>query len=517
MRCLLVNLRNTGARPNWAGMFFPFGLAAVTAVLERDGHELCTVDLHHEQICCDRDLDTLASIRPSLARGRFDAILFGGVFFNFEDLVLISRGVRSLAPDSFQVIGGNLATSTFEMVLQHTSIDCVVRHEGEESVSLLLAKMAAGEEWREVPGLAYRDGEGKPCCSGTRPYLEDLDAMPFVSRAPWNFQAIRKSFSMGTPGRYSAVLFASRGCPFSCLFCAPLSGKKIRTRSARNILDEIATLKERWNIRYFRFFDEVFIGDRAKIIELCRLIKQEQPDIFWWCQTQVKLVDPELLSIMASAGCIEIAYGIESGSDLILAEMSKGISRELARQAIEMTWSVGIVPTLSLIAGMPSETPETLAQTRDFIISLNHIHWTMVPQIGFILPIPGTRLYGVAREKGLVADEYTYLLQDMACRDKYSNPVNLTAMPTAQYVAEVNAANRAIKRDYFRKHPLTYLMSLCGFNHIRWKIAFQKFAPSQIRPLCESLLYAVVVKRFFRAGRIIGRFLFVTPPAESDL
>jgi len=236
-------------------------------------------------------------------------------------------------------------------------------------------------------------------------------------------------------------MFASKGCPFSCLFCAPLSGKKIRARSARNILDEIALLKGEWNVRYFRFFNEFFIGDRQKIIELCQLIKKEHPDIFWWCQTQVRLVDGELLSIMASSGCIEIAYGIESGSNKILAEMNKGITRELAKEVIEMTWSVGIVPALSLIAGMPSET---LKETCNFIILLSHIHWTNIPQIGFILPIPGTKLYDIAREKRLVSDEYTYLLHDMAHRDKYTNPVNLTQMPDSQYIELVKSANETI-------------------------------------------------------------------------
>jgi len=69
---------------------------------------------------------------------QFEAVMFGGVFFRFDDLKLLSENIRVIAPNCFQIIGGNLATTSFAIVLQHTSVDCVVRNEGEETIFKVL-------------------------------------------------------------------------------------------------------------------------------------------------------------------------------------------------------------------------------------------------------------------------------------------------------------------------------------------------------------------------------------------
>ena len=152
---------------------------------------------------------------------------------------------------------------------------------------------------------------------------------------------------MGSPGRYSAVVFASRGCPFTCTFCKPLTGKEIRTREIESIINEIKYLKERWNVQYVRFFDEVFIGSKFRIRALCEAMIEENLNIFWWCQTQVRLIDEDLLKVMKKAGCIEIAYGVESGSDVMLQDMKKGINVDIIRDVLEATDRANIRITLN--------------------------------------------------------------------------------------------------------------------------------------------------------------------------
>jgi radical SAM superfamily enzyme YgiQ (UPF0313 family) len=322
---------------------------------------------------------------------------------------------------------------------------------------------------------------------------ENISILP--DRENWNFDIIRKAFPFGSPGRYSAVVFASRGCPFKCTFCNPQSGRRIRTREIDGIIAEIKHLKERWNVRYVRFFDEVFIGSKKKIRSLCKRMIDEKLGVHWWCQTQVRLVDDDLLRLMHKAGCIEIAYGVESGSNAILEEMKKGITADLARKAIVASDNAGMRVVLSMIAGTPSETVETLGETRDFLISLNRINWTTIPSINFIVPLPNTELFNTALRMGLINDPEDYVVDAISRMEKYSGSINMTKMSMEEFTSTVARFNRQIRKDFFAKHPSRYLLSLTGLDHLRLGLLFRYFSWRQVVPLLEALAWAIVGKR----------------------
>ena len=516
MNILLVNIPNTGARSGFAGLFLPMGMAQISAVLARNGHNCDCIDLHTEQILAGKELDPILTVIGRVRLTEYDIIAFGGCFLSFAVLKELSTRIAAMHPAAIQIIGGNLASTIPVIILQNTPISCVVLQEGEQTVVELVEALQNRRDLAAVAGITFRDCNGAIITTGAREKIEQLDSLPFPDRSKWGFDTIRKAFPFGSPGRYSAILFASRGCPFSCIFCNPLSGKKVRSRSPEHIVAEMKLLKERWNICYFRFFDEVFIGDKAKIRELCHLMLRERLAVFWWCQTQIRLVDRELLTLMKEAGCIEIGYGIESGNNMILAEMNKGITKEMAREVIEMTRQTGIRPSLSVIAGSPAETVETLDETTAFICSLNHINWTQIPQFGFLVPIPGTRYYETARERGVIRDEEQYLCHGMTNRDKYSNPLNLTTIPDQSLARHVADCNARIRRNFYRRHPLKFLLSRVGLDHLRLDLLFRHFSLSQLRPLAEAILYAMIGKRDARLGRTIGEFIYRRPPCQTS-
>lgn len=500
MNILLINLQNSGARLGYAGLFFPFGMAYISAVLKANGFSVNCVDLHTEEILRRDTLDSWQEVnRFDLAR--YNVIAFGGTFLKYKELKLISDKIHAFNKNIFQVAGGNMATIISRIILKQTPVKCVCLYEGEETIVELLNALKAGKDWKQTRGIQYLGEDSEPLQTSMREKIKYLDAVPYPDREGWAFEVLRKAFPYGSPGCYCAVMFASRGCPFSCIFCNPISGRTVRSRTPEHIVGEIKYLKEKWNVRYVRFFDEVFIGSKKKIKDLCELMLKEKLDVFWWCQTQIKLVDEELLKLMKKAGCIEIGYGIESGSNIILGEMNKGITRELAREVIEMTSRVGIRPSLNLITGTPSETPETLRETKEFLLSLNHINWSQAPAVDFIIPLPNTKLYETAREKGFIKDEVKYLTEEMFMLDKYSKTVNLTRMPDQDFFRLVAECNNEVRRDFFRKHPLKKVLSLFGLDHLRLDLLMRSFRISGIKPLMEALLYVTVGKRKNRLGQ----------------
>jgi anaerobic magnesium-protoporphyrin IX monomethyl ester cyclase len=494
MKVLFVGMPNAGSQPGKAGLFLPLGLAYLSAALKKQGYESDCIDLHTEEILNKSESEDLWDHLSSFDYSSYDVVAFGGVFLRIKELQYISQKVRDRNPDLFQVVGGQMATIMSDLILESTKVDCVGLYEGEVTIVELVKAIENATDWREVSGIKYLDENGLLVESAPRPKLT-ADKVPQVpDRESWGFDLIRKAFPVGSPGRYHAVAFASRGCPFACTFCNPLSGKEIRTRDTEDIIFEIKQLKEKWNVQYVRFFDEVFIGSKVRIRELCEAMIEEKLDIFWWCQTQVRLMDEDLIKLMKKAGCISIGYGIESGSATILDEMKKGITPEVARQAIEWTHKHGLAPGCSMIAGFPSETVETLEETRDFLISLNHVQWDSIPEIHYVVPLPDTELFHKTVEMGIIKNPQEYIIELMGDLGKNIKSINLTKMSDDEMQETIDRCNREITSDFNRKHPIRYLLSFIGLDHLKPKLLFLNFSIKQIIPLLEALSWVTVGK-----------------------
>jgi len=498
MRVLFIGLPNSASRPGKAGLFLPLGLAYLSAVLKNHGYEYDCIDLHTEEILHPTHSGDLWDHLSHFDFSYYAIVALGGVFLNMTDLRYISQKIRNRNQDLFQIVGGQMATVMADLVVKNTCVDCVGLYEGEQIILELVQTLQERGDWRKINGLKYKNEEDKIVETPTRAKLQPNEIPRMPDRESWGFNILRKAFPKGSPGRYSAVVFASRGCPFLCTFCKPQSGKEIRTRAIDDMIFEMKHLKGKWNVQYIRFFDEVFIGSKNKIRELCNRMIEENLEIFWECQTQVRLVDKELIGIMKDAGCISINYGIESGSDSILKEMKKGITVELAHQAIESTREAGIAPGANFLVGFPSETTETIKQTRDFMLSLSHVNWVSPPEIDFVVPLPDTELFHTAVEMGVIDDPKKYVVEALSELGKHVKSVNLTKLSVEELTTTVARVNLQTRRDFYLKHPFRFCLSLVGLDHLRHDLIFHRFSLSQVIPIIEALAWVGVGKHMYR-------------------
>jgi radical SAM superfamily enzyme YgiQ (UPF0313 family) len=509
VKVLFVGLVNSGSRPGKAGLFVPLGLAYLSAILKNHGYQYDCIDLHTEEIMNPSKTGDLWDHLHHFDFSDYTMVAFGGVFLRPKELKYISKRIRECNPNLFQIVGGQMATIVSDLILETTSVDCVGLYEGEETLLELVQSAEKSTDWREVKGLKYRDERGLLVESPSRAKLIAEKVPPIPDRENWGFELIRKAFPVGSPGRYNAVAFASRGCPFTCTFCKPLTGKEIRTRAIEDIILELKHLKEEWNVQYVRFFDEVFIGSKARIRSLCEKMIEEKLNIFWWCQTQVRLMDEDLIKLMKKAGCINISYGIESGSALILDEMKKGITPEVARQAIEWTHKHGISPGCSMIAGFPSETIGTIEESRDFLISLNHVQWESVPEINYVVPLPDTELFHKSVEEGFITNPQQYIIELMGDFGRHTKSINLTKMSEDEMTETIDRCNREIRKDFYSKHPIRYVFKLFHADHLRIDLIFQHFSFKQLVPFLESVAWVAVGKHMHHFQGRFRRFKFM--------
>jgi radical SAM superfamily enzyme YgiQ (UPF0313 family) len=188
-----------------------------------------------------------------------------------------------------------------------------------------------------------------------------------------------------------------QGCPFSCNFCASQQ-KQMQYRSTWHIRQELQHLKDNYKIGGFAVVGDNFLVNKRRVRSICESISSL--DLEWSTLSRVDAVDYDSLEVMHDAGCIEIKFGVESGSELILRAMGKGISVNQIYNAIKMTHSVGIKVKVFIIHGYPGENMETTQETVTLLSDLSD-KIERVSLFRFV-PLPGSRVYNEARENRLI-------------------------------------------------------------------------------------------------------------------
>jgi len=235
---------------------------------------------------------------------------------------------------------------------------------------------------------------------GERPSIGHIDDVPEPDYSLVNLSKFCGVFP--TRLRPSVAIMASRGCPFDCTFCnTPVFwGKKVRYRSPERVVAEIENLYRRHGVREVFFQDDTFNLNHAWATAIFEGLIQrglnEKMSFKITSRVNEKLVTAEFLGMAREAGVWNIFYGVESGSQMMLDRMKKGVTVDEIRRAIRMTHEAGIETQCSFIVGMPGETRETLKETGELIRELRAER----PNWGFATPFPFTEFDKEVTAKG---------------------------------------------------------------------------------------------------------------------
>lgn len=280
--------------------------------------------------------------------------------------------LQRLNPEIRVMLGGHQAKAMPAEILkdqQIPRIDALVLGEGETRVPRLLGDAQAR---RHLPRVYWREnGEAvMPNVLSSDPswLSPDIDALPFLDRS----FLVQDPYSDG--GVLESAMVASRGCPFDCSFCgAAVSANpdvSIRMRSPDNILAEIAALHSLQGVERVRFVDDLFLANR-KLMRLTLSAFIAAGTFFRWDATgRINILadaDAALLELMVASGCREVALGIESGSDRLLAHIDKKISVAQTVRTVERLCTAGINVKGYFILGLPTETRAEQQATLDLI------------------------------------------------------------------------------------------------------------------------------------------------------
>jgi anaerobic magnesium-protoporphyrin IX monomethyl ester cyclase len=346
----------------------PIGLFYIGAVLKDNHYNVEILNWHDIKKTPEKIKDILISKNP-------DLIGMSIVHANRWGGIEIAGIAKSINPEIKIVFGGIGATFLYEHLLTHfEEIDFCVLGEGEYAFLKLV-------QWLEskgnsipdqISGIAYRK-ENKIVYNPSQDLIKNLDDLPDPARY-FTFQHV----------------CLSRGCPGNCNFCGSPSFWKHRVRfhSAKYFVDQLERLNQK-GIHFFYVSDDTFALKKDLVIKVCEEICRRKLYISWAAICRIADINEHVLYHMRKAGCVQISYGIESGSEKIRKYLNKPINTEMIKKVFSLTIAYGILPRAYFIYGCPEETSETIGETIDLIRDIKPL-----AAVFYILDIfPGTKLY----------------------------------------------------------------------------------------------------------------------------
>ncbi len=358
----------------------PIGIYYVAAVLKEKNYD---VEILNWQTLGR----TPEKIREVLAGRRPDVIGFSILQANRWGGIEISRVAKQVNPDIKIVFGGITPTFLWKHFLTHfPEIDYVVRGEGEYTFLKLVQCIEKRDfkKIRDIRGIAYRKKK-KPVKNRDAESIKDLDELP-------------------NPAQYFTYehLALTRGCPGNCTFCGSPKfwGQRVRFHSADYFVDQLELIYKR-GVTFFLFSDDTFTFKKQRVIEICRQIIERGLNITWFAISRVNFITEEVVIWMRKAGCIQISFGVESGSPKIREALNKKISNDQIRNAFRITIQHGILARAYIIFGCPGETRETIQESIDLINKIK----PLVVIFHVLVLFPGTALYAAFKDKFNISDD----------------------------------------------------------------------------------------------------------------
>jgi anaerobic magnesium-protoporphyrin IX monomethyl ester cyclase len=352
--------------------FPPFGILYLAAVLEQNNYEVVIFKVNQDNMSINfQGFDLVGISIPSSAT---------------FSMVKEMRFNSSYSKSATIVSGGVHASFYPEATLKELQTDAVAIGCGEKTI-LEIVKAHGSKNFSHINGIAYLSGQ-TVVYTPKRVIEDSIDWLPLPARHLLDESDFIMSDRLANTNLRMTHIMLSRGCPFSCRFCAVMQ-KRIQYRSSANIRVELEHLKQKYRIEGFAVVDDNFVVNKKMVREACAAITGL--GLSWSALSRIDTVDYELLQVMHDAGCIELKFGVESGSEKMLEAMGKNISRNQIRRTITLAYAVGIMVKIFLVHGFPGEN---LASTKETISLLRDIRH-MVNRVSLFrfVPLPGSYVF----------------------------------------------------------------------------------------------------------------------------
>ncbi|MFA6318241.1 MAG: radical SAM protein [Elusimicrobiota bacterium] len=477
-------------------VFPPMGILHIGAVLEKAGHQVRLYDF-------DPNVDQLASkYLAEIRQFQPDLVGIGFLTVAHPRASSLVKMLRREVPRAKICCGGIHTTVEPVNVLNEFGVDFCVVGEGEATMAEACERLASGRGLDRVQGLVFRDANRAVVDNGRRDLIPDLDSLPLPARHLIDFETLYVTFPGVIRGKAirSTSIITSRGCPYRCIFCGThnISHWTVRRRSVESVLAEISELVRTYKIEGVFFSDDTFTLNHEWVLRLCRGMLERNIRLTWASSARVDTITEELVLAMKEAGCMQLDFGIESGSEKILKVLRKSFTPDKIRNAVRIAKKFGIRVSASFMIGNPEETDDDIEQTRSMAKELAIDYATFF----YTTPFPGTELYTMAKENGWIPPGLTY--SDMWTFRQSKYPI-MTAKLTKEALSAWHGRlqNDFFMSNYFHLRNVQVILALLGMAVKRPSMALgaakRVLQTRRLDSLAEELF------KGYRLERILGK------------
>jgi radical SAM superfamily enzyme YgiQ (UPF0313 family) len=405
------------------------GLACVMTYFNSKGLKYSLLDV---------DIDELSDheVEEYFKNTSADIVLLGCIVTHYKWVKWFVSMVKGCLPKSKIIVGNSVGSSIPETLLYNTSTDIVILGEGEISAYEVTNAIINNEEVNDIKGIAFRDANGAVVINERRsaniidnfPIVkwDDFDVNKYMEKFKYSFANIQdKSNVRPMP------ISTARGCAFKCTFCHYVFwNDPYRHRSADLITQEIIKSIDLYGANYFVFWDDLSFASAGQAKHLAKELLKLKHRINWSAAIRVDIFSRnrmdfesslEIARLMKQSGCDMVTFSLESGDDEILKMMSKEVAVTEFMKTADIFNRVGITCNTSVVFGYPIETEVTIIKTFEQCRKAG-----IYPSIGYLLPLPQTKMYEYAVSKGYIDDEDAYLTSITERQDICINMTKLT-------------------------------------------------------------------------------------------
>lgn len=466
-RLLLINPPFNISKENYDSSI-SVGLLCLASYLGQKGIGVKIVD-------CVRQKDHLNLINQELAN--VDLVGLSVMTTQIPSALEISKIIKDSNRDLPVIWGGLHPTFFPKDTVSHDLVDIAVIGEGEET----LLEIIQSQPLDQIKGIAFVKNN-KAQINPERPLL-DMNSIPLPK---WDLIPKEVLDNLDLIPTHT-----SRGCPHHCTFCVNAIRKnRWRGRNSQDVLKDLEIIKNQWFFRDkpIRFWDEDFFVDKQRSLEIVQGMIKNEFDMSW--ETTIRadylddnFLDDNFLADLKKSGCYLLSFGAESGSDVILKKLQKGITVDQIINSAKRCLEHGIIPQYSFMVGLPGETRKDINMTIkliDQLIKLDDRVQILGPQA--FRPYPGSVLYAECLASGWSAPEslegWKKVVKDEL---SYLSPRNFPWLKHVDLVESLEAYVRfgahSIKSALGSTVKTNKLLKLLFILlcQVRWKLKFFKW------------------------------------------
>lgn len=385
--------------------FPPMGLMQISAMAKKEGHDVSLGLIKKE------------NVTEKIEKEKPEVVAYSGSTGEHKLYFHFNHELKQRFPDLITIIGGPHATFFPERTLEKGNFDAVCIGEGDYAFPEFLSRIKS-RNFSDIENIMT--GSEKP---RLRNLVQNLDSLPFADRGLF--------YNNGEGGDDPIKhFFVSRGCPYNCTYCfnEPFKemypGQKyVRRRGVDSVLEEISKVREKWPLKYIKFYDDVFTLKADDWLEEFTEKYSKKVGLPFFCLTRADVMNRDIADLLKKAGCKAISMSIESANDRIRREvLHRKMTNEQIKEAYKLCGERGIAVQSNNILGLPTSRIEDDIATVDLNVECRKRGTIVIGEFGTAHPYPGTELGRYCEKLGVYSPEKDFEDLHMSYHD--TSPLN---------------------------------------------------------------------------------------------